>query len=64
MPALRYTDDAGIVTPRIEVRDDAVHLRVDELLRDERPHLRIGLIVFGHQLELDGLAADLDASAR
>ena len=65
----RELRDAGVVVhrgrrnrdARIEVADDAVDLGVDQFLRDERPHLRVGLIVFGHQLELDRLAADLDA---
>ena len=40
--------------------DDARNLGIGELLRDRRAELRVGLIVLGHQLELDGLAADLD----
>ena len=40
--------------------DDAGDLRVDELLRDGRAHLRIGLVVLAHQFELDRLAADLE----
>jgi hypothetical protein len=59
MPAVEYTDDAGIDTPELKWPTTAVHFRVDELLRDERAHLRIGLVVLGHQLELDVLAADL-----
>ena len=38
---------------------DAGDLGVDELLGDGRPHLRVGLVVLAHELELDRLAADL-----
>ena len=40
--------------------DHAGDLGVDELLRDRRAELRVGLVVLAHQLELDLLAADLD----
>ena len=40
--------------------DHAGDLGVDELLRDRRAHLRVGLVVLAHHFELDRLAADLD----
>ena len=39
---------------------DAGDLRIGELLRDRRAELRVGLVVFAHQLELDRLTADLE----
>ena len=41
--------------------DHAGDLGVDQLLRHGGADLGIGLVVFGHQRELDVLAADLDA---
>jgi len=43
------------------VADDADDLRIDQLLGDGVADLRVGLVVFGDQFELDGRAADLDA---
>ena len=59
--------DAGLVVDRrrgdrdtrVEVARNARDLGVDHLLRDGRAHLRIGLVVLAHELELDRLAADL-----
>ena len=39
--------------------DDTSDLRVREFLRDRGTELRISLIVFAHQHEMHGLAADL-----
>ncbi len=44
----------------VQVADHAGDLGVDELLGDRRAHLRVGLVVLAHHLELDDLAADLD----
>jgi hypothetical protein len=44
----------------IEVADNAGDLGVDQLLRHGVADLRIGLIVFGEQFELDLLAAEAD----
>ena len=41
--------------------DHAGNLGVHQLLRHGGAHLRVGLVVFGHQGELDRLAVDLDA---
>ena len=45
---------------RVQVADDAGDLGVDQLLRDDRALLRVGLVVFGDELELDLLAVDHD----
>ena len=57
---------AGLVVDRrggnrgagIQVADDAGDLGVDQLLRHGVADLRVGLVVFRHQFELDLLAAD------
>ena len=59
--------DAGLVVDGrggdrhagVQMADDAGDLRIHELLRDRRAELRVGLVVLAHELELDGLAADL-----
>src|SRR6185436_11308763 len=45
---------------RVEVADYAGDLGVRQLLRHRGADLRIGLVVLGHQRELDRLAVDLD----
>ena len=40
--------------------DDASHLGVDQLLRYGRAHLRVLLVVLGHERELGVLTIDLD----
>jgi len=44
------------------VAHDGDDTGVNELLRHQRALFRVGLVVLGHQLKLDGPVADLDAA--
>jgi len=44
------------------VPDNGDDAGVDDLLRGQRAFLRVGLVVFGDEFELEGLVADLEAA--
>jgi hypothetical protein len=46
----------------VQVADDGNGAGVDDLLRGQRAFLRVGLVVLGDELELEGLVADLQAA--